>query len=96
MHFVDTNTVILKKNIYQNVFVCTEKTTLTANFCAILYKSLSLCSTDQLTVDIIRNSRKIDIYKNCMLICYDVICVLPHEVVVYDIQFFATSYFFNK
>ena len=25
----------------------------------------------------------------------DVICLLPHEVVVYDIKIFATSYFFN-
>ena len=26
----------------------------------------------------------------------DVICLLPHEVVVYDIKIFANSYFFNK
>ena len=26
----------------------------------------------------------------------DVICLLPHEVVVYDIKIIATSYFFNK
>ena len=26
----------------------------------------------------------------------DVICLLPHEVVVYDIKIFATSYFFSK
>ena len=26
----------------------------------------------------------------------DVICLLPHEVVVYDIKIFVTSYFFNN
>ena len=82
MHFVDTNTVILKKKKkYPLKCVCmymyTGKTTLTANFLAIFYKSLNLCSTNQLTVEVIRNcnmpfSRKIDIYKNCILIYYEI------------------------
>ena len=56
MHFVDTNTVILKNQKYPVKCVCMyRKTTLTAIFLAIFYKSLNLCSTDQLTVDIIRN-----------------------------------------
>ena len=47
-------------------------------FLAIFYKSLTLCSTDHLTVDVMRNYdmpfflRKIDIYKNCVLIYYEI------------------------
>ena len=57
MHFVDTNTVILKIQNYplKCVRACTGKTTPTANFLAIFHKSLILCSTDQLTVEIILN-----------------------------------------
>ena len=56
MHFIDINVVIQKNQKYLlKVFVSTGKTTLTANFWAIFYKSLNLCSTDQLTVEVIRN-----------------------------------------
>ena len=46
-------------------------------FSAIFYKSLILCSTDQLTVDVIRNcdmpfTWKNDNYKNCTLIYYEI------------------------
>ena len=39
-----------------------------------------------------------EMYFDILLNMYslDVICLLPHEVVVYDIKIFATSYFFNK
>ena len=56
MHFLDTNAVILKKQTYLLKCVCIyQENTLTANFLAIFYKSLNLCSTDQLTVEVIRN-----------------------------------------
>ena len=108
MHFVDTNTVMLNNQNYPyNVFVCTGKTTLTTNFLDLFYKALNLCSTDQLTVEVIRNCNMSffaenwylqELYFDILWNTYslDVICLLPHEVVVYDIKFFATSYFFNK
>ena len=56
MHFLDTNAVILKNQKYLQKSVCIyRETTLTVNFLAIFYKSLNLCSTDQLTVEVIRN-----------------------------------------
>ena len=80
------------------MFVCAE-----TNFGAIFYKSLILCSTDQLTEEVIRNcdmtffSRKIDIHKKCLFYVlrntysFGVICLLPHEVVVYNIKLWANT-----
>ena len=77
--FVDTNIVILKqnKNIHWNVFVCTRKNNSNGNFLVMFYKSLNLCSTDQLTLEVIHNCdipflRKSDFYKNCILIYYEI------------------------
>ena len=73
MHFVDINTVILKKQKYLVKCVCMyRKNSPNGEFLSHFYKSLNLRSTDQLTVEVIRNCdvpflRKIDIYKNCIL-----------------------------
>ena len=108
MHFLDTNAVILKNQKYLLKCVCIyRKNNPNGEFWAIFYKSLNLCSTDQLTVEIIRNCNTPlfaenwylqEMYFDILLNMYslDVICLLPHEVVVYDIKIFATSYFFNK
>ena len=65
MHFVDTNTVVLKNKKYILKCVCMYlKNNHNGEFFTLFYKFLILCSTDQLTVDVIQNW---DIYNNCFL-----------------------------
>ena len=56
MHFVDTNTVILKKNKISLKCVCMyRKNNPNGEFLSHFLQSLILCSPDQLTVEVIRN-----------------------------------------
>ena len=56
MHFVDTNTVILKKQKYPLKCVMYRKNNPNGEFLSDYFcKSLNLCSTDQLMVEVVRN-----------------------------------------
>ena len=56
MHFVDTDTVILKKQKYPIKCVCMyRENNPNGEFLSNFLQVLNLCSTDQLTVEVIRN-----------------------------------------
>ena len=56
MHFLDTNAVILKNQKYLLKCVCIyRENNPNGEFLSNFYKSLNLYSTDQLTVEVIRN-----------------------------------------
>ena len=107
LHKKPTNTVIMKKK-YPLKCVCVYRKNKTNGKCLshflqvsnfVLHWSINGGGYMELWYVIFR--RKListrsffDILWNTYSL--DVICILPHEVVIYDIKFFATSYFFHK